>query len=127
MEFINASDAPPAAGPYSHSVKAGPFLFLSGQLPLDPDQNKVLATDIEGQTSRVFENIRLVLAASDLTTDAIVKTTVFLSDMNNFQRMNAVYEKEFAGHKPARSTVEVARLPLDVLVEIECIALHAGA
>ncbi len=122
MDLINAPDAPPAGGPYSHSVKTGNLLFCSGQVPLDPAENKVLADDIEGQTARVFENIRIVLAANGLTTDAIVKTTVFLSDMNNFARMNAVYEKEFGTHKPARSTVEVARLPLDVQVEIECIA-----
>ena len=122
MESIHAPDAPPAGGPYSHAIRSGSFVYCSGQVPLCPAEKKVITHDIESQTAQVFENMRAVLKAAGLTLQDIVKTTVFLQDMDHFQRMNEVYEKEFEGHKPARSCVQVARLPLDVLVEIECIA-----
>ncbi len=109
-------------GPYSHAVKAGGFLFCSGQVPICPAEKQIVAHDIDGQTSQVFENIKAVLRTEGLTLQNVVKTTVFLSDMKDFARMNGIYEAEFEGHKPARSTVQAARLPLDALVEIECIA-----
>lgn len=122
MNKINAPDAPPAAGPYSHAVRSGDLLFCSAQIPLRPKEKRVVAQDIEGQTTQVFENIKAVLDAAGLILTDVVKTTVFLNDMNDFQKMNAIYEREFSDHKPARSTVEAARLPLDVLVAIECVA-----
>ncbi len=122
MNLVNSPEAPAAVGPYSHAVRTGNLLFCSGQIPLDPSEAKVLAQDIDSQTTQVFENIRAVLATAGLGLADVVKTTVFLSDMENFKSMNTVYAAEFKDHKPARSTVEVARLPLDVLVEIEVIA-----
>ncbi len=122
MKLINAPKAPPAGGPYSHAVRAHGLVFCSGQVPLCPQQNKIIANDIESQTAQVFENIRAVLDKAGLKLKDVVKTTVYLSDMENFARMNDIYEAEFKGHKPARSTVQVARLPLDALIEIECIA-----
>jgi 2-iminobutanoate/2-iminopropanoate deaminase len=122
MKFIHAPDAPPASGPYSQAVRSGGFVFCAGQIPVCPTEKKVITHDIESQTAQVFENIRAVLKAAGLTLESVVKTTVFLQDLEHFQRMNRVYEEEFGSHKPARSTVQVSRLPLDVLVEIECIA-----
>jgi 2-iminobutanoate/2-iminopropanoate deaminase len=99
------------------------MVFCSGQIPLDPQTMQVVPGDIEAQTERVLKNLAAVLqaAGSDLTN--VLKTTVFLQDLEHFKKMNAVYERAFGSHTPARSTVQVARLPLDVLVEIECIAL----
>lgn len=122
MEFIHAPDAPAAAGPYSQAIRSGAFVFCSGQIPIVPAEKKVVAQDIEGQTAQVFANIRAVLKGAGLALENVVKSTVFLQDMAHFQRMNAVYEKEFGDHRPARSTIQVARLPLEALVEIECIA-----
>jgi 2-iminobutanoate/2-iminopropanoate deaminase len=126
MQLTNSSHAPAAIGPYSHSVRTGSLLFCSGQLPLVPASMKVEATEIEGQTRQVFANITAVLDASGLTLQHVVKTTVFLKDLGDFAKMNEIYDAAFAGHKPARSTVQVAKLPLDVLVEIEVIAEFPG-
>jgi 2-iminobutanoate/2-iminopropanoate deaminase len=118
---VQTASAPSAIGPYSQAVKAGGFVFTSGQIPLSP--SGVLAgNDIASQTIQVLENIKAVLAASGVTLDDVVKTTVFLSDMGNFAAMNDIYAGYFP-NAPARSTVEVSRLPRDVLVEIEAIAL----
>ena len=123
MKLINAEKAPAAIGPYSHAVVAGNFVFCSGQLGLDPDTMEFKGNSIEDQTEQVMQNIEIVLEEAGTTMDKIIKTTVFLSDMNDFPAMNRVYEKCLAEHKPARAAVEVANLPKEALVEIECIAL----
>ena len=122
MKIISAPDAPAAIGFYSHAVTAGHLVFSSGQIPLDPKTGKLVADDIETQTRQVLANIAAVLAAAGVTPQQVVKSTVFLKDMADFPKMNALYEAAFAPHKPARSTVQVARLPLDARVEIEVIA-----
>lgn len=125
MKIITAPDAPAAIGPYSHAVTAGHLVFSSGQIPLDPKTGKLVADDIETQTRQVLANVAAVLAAAGVTTQQVVKSTVFLKDMADFPKMNALYEAAFAPHKPARSTVQVAKLPLDSRVEIEVIAYRA--
>jgi 2-iminobutanoate/2-iminopropanoate deaminase len=122
MQIISSEKAPAAVGPYSHAVRTGNLLFCAGMLPLVPSTMKIEATEIEGQTTQVLTNIQAVLAAAGLTTANVVKSTVFLKDLGDFAKMNALYDAAFAGHKPARSTVQVAKLPLDALVEIEVIA-----
>ena len=125
MKIIIAPDAPAAIGPYSHAVTAGNLIYTSGQIPLDPKTGKLVADDIETQTKQVLANVAAVLAAAGLTTQQVVKSTVFLKDMGDFPKMNTLYEAAFAPHKPARSTVQVAKLPLDARVEIEVIAYRA--
>lgn len=125
MKIVSSPDAPAAVGPYSQAVRSGNFLFCSGQIPIDPKTGKIEATDVEGQIRQVFKNIRAVLAAENLTLSNVVKSTMFLQDMADFPKVNPIYETEFAGHKPARSTVQVAKLPLAALVEIEVIAESA--
>ena len=125
MTIITAPDAPAAIGPYSHAVTAGQLIFSSGQIPLDPKTGKLVADEIETQTRQVLANVAAVLAAAGVTTQQVVKSTVFLKDMADFPKMNALYEAAFAPHKPARSTVQVAKLPLDSRVEIEVIAYRA--
>ena len=122
METINVQTAPEALGPYSHAIKVGNLVFCSGQTPLNPDTMKIDAATIEEQTKQVLANLSAVLAGVDLTLKNVVKTTVFLKDMNDFQGMNKIYEEMFQGNKPARATIEVSKNPLDALVEIECIA-----
>lgn len=122
-EIITAPKAPKAAGPYSTAVRQNGFVFLSGQIPLDPQTGQLVTGSIEEQTSRVLENLKAVLEGAGLSLNDIVKTTVFLKDMGNFTRMNETYAKYFGTNFPARSTVEVARLPRDVQVEIEAIAI----
>jgi 2-iminobutanoate/2-iminopropanoate deaminase len=122
MDIIKTQQAPEAIGPYSQAVKAGALVFCSGQIPLDPVSMTVVRDTITEQTQQVFVNLEAVLKAAGSSLQQVVKTTVFLQDMNDFQAMNAVYAECFGEHKPARATVEVARLPKDVLVEIECIA-----
>lgn len=122
-QVIKTDAAPAAVGPYAQGVSANGFVFSAGQLPIDPSSGTIPAT-VAGQTKQSLDNVAAVLAASGATMNTVVKTTVFLKNMNDFAAMNAVYEKYFeAGNAPARSTVEVARLPRDVLVEIEAIAL----
>jgi 2-iminobutanoate/2-iminopropanoate deaminase len=121
-KVIHTQHAPAAVGPYSQAVRAGNLVFLSGQLGLDPESG-TLAEGIEAQTRQVLANMRAVLEASGSNFDQIVKTTIFLSDMGNFATVNAIYAEAFSGMPPARSTVEVAALPLGGLVEIEAIAL----
>jgi 2-iminobutanoate/2-iminopropanoate deaminase len=120
---ISTTDAPGAIGPYCQAIQAGGFLFLSGQIPLDPATGQIVEGDIEAQTERVLKNLTAVLAAAGATMANVVKTTVFLKDMGDFARMNAVYAQHFPAPAPARSTVEAARLPRDVRVEIDLIAL----
>lgn len=120
---VSAPDAPQAIGPYSQAIRAGQFLFLSGQIPLDPVTGEVVAGDVRAQTRRVLDNMGAVLAAADLSFDAVVKTTVYLVDLGEFTAMNDVYGTVFADPAPARSTVQVSRLPRDVRVEIDAIAI----
>lgn len=114
--------APSAVGPYSQAVWAGDLLFCAGQIPLDPATGNMVAGGITEQTTRVLDNIDGLLRSQGLTLSHVVKATVFLSDMNNFAAMNAVYARYFAKDCPARSTIQVARLPKDALVEIEVVA-----
>ena len=120
---VSTPDAPQAIGPYSQAIRAGQFLFLSGQIPLDPVTGEVVPGDVRAQTRRVLDNISGVLAAAGLSMDAVVKTTVYLVDLAEFTAMNEVYATAFEDPAPARSTVQVSRLPRDVRVEIEAIAL----
>jgi 2-iminobutanoate/2-iminopropanoate deaminase len=122
MKVITAPAAPAAIGPYSHAIHAGPFVFCSGQTPIDPATGNLVAGDIEAQTKQVFANIKAVLSAAGCTLQDVAKSTVYLKDMNDFAKMNAVYEAVFAPHKPARTTIQAARLPKDCIVEIEVIA-----
>ena len=120
---ISTTDAPQAIGPYSQAVRAGNTLYASGQIPIDPATGAMVGGDIAAQTRRVFENIAGVLKAAGGSFDHVVKTTVFLADMNDFTAMNAVYAEYFTAPAPARSTVQVARLPRDAKVEIEIVAV----
>lgn len=119
---IETKNAPGALGPYSQAISVGSFVYVSGQTPLDPLTGNLVSTDIVSQTQQAIRNIVAILEASSLDLSAVVKTTVFLSDMNNFSAMNEVYASFFSTPFPARSTVEVARLPKDALIEIEAIA-----
>lgn len=122
MKLINdAPDAPAAVGPYSQAARTGNLLFCSGQIPIDPASGKIEATTVEAQTEQVFANITALLASQGADLSQVVKSTVFLQDMADFPKVNALYEAAFAGHKPARSTVAVAALPLGALIEIEVI------
>ncbi len=121
-EVVATKDAPQAIGPYSQALKVGGFLFTSGQIAIDPANGQVIEGDIAAQTDRVMKNLAAILKAGGLSLQRVVKTTVFLKSMGDFATMNEIYGKHFGEHRPARSTVEVARLPKDVLVEIEVIA-----
>ncbi len=122
MEIINSPHAPAAIGPYSQAMRSGHLLFASGQIPIDPATGKIDAPDFTGQTLQVLANIKGLLAGTGLTLDNVVKCTVFLKDMADFPTLNPLYAAAFGEHKPARSTFQVARLPLDALVEIEVVA-----
>ena len=122
-EVIVTKDAPQAIGPYSQAIKAGGLVFCSGQIALDPATGTIVAGDVAQQTERVLQNLLAVLAAAGSGLDRVVKTTVFLKNMSDFAAMNEVYGRYFKTAPPARSTVEAARLPKDVLVEIDVIAL----
>lgn len=121
LKAISTDKAPAAIGPYNQAIRVGDFLFASGQTPLRPDGTMVEG-DVAEQAHQVFSNLKAVLEAAGGSFSQVVKTTVFLKDMNDFASMNAVYAEYFADHKPARSTVEVARLPKDARVEIELVA-----
>ncbi|QUW04731.1 RidA family protein [Chloracidobacterium validum] len=120
---IATDQAPAAIGPYAQAVQVGQFVFTSGQIPLDPATMTIVGDDAAAQTRQVLDNLAAVLRAAGSDLAHVVKTTVFLKDMNDFQAMNDVYATFFPSAPPARSTVEVARLPKDVRVEIECIAV----
>lgn len=122
MDIISAPGAPAAVGPYSHALDLGPLVFCSGQVALDAETGQLVGRDVAEQTRKVFRNIEAVLAAAGLKLGHVAKATVFLQTMDDFAAMNAVYEAAFGGHKPARSTVAVAGLPVGALVEIEVIA-----
>jgi 2-iminobutanoate/2-iminopropanoate deaminase len=124
-EIIATQNAPKAIGPYSQAVKLNGFVFLSGQVPLDPRSGELVTGSIQVQTERVLENMKAVLQAAGLSFDHIVKTTVFVKDLADFPHMNEVYGKYFGTNPPARSTVEVSRLPRDARVEIEAIAIES--
>lgn len=121
LEAIATNQAPAAIGPYSQAMKLGNLLFTSGQIPLTA-QGELVEGGIEEQTHQVFSNLKAVLAKAGSSLNKVIKATVFIKDMNQFAQINAIYEFYFGNHKPARSCVEVARLPKDVLVEIELIA-----
>ncbi|WP_281183261.1 RidA family protein [Staphylococcus schleiferi] len=121
MEIINTSKAPNAVGPYSHASVVNGLVFTSGQIPLILD-GEIVSDCVQKQTEQVLENLKVVLEAAGSDLNHVVKALIFLSDMENFQKVNEVYEKYFDTHRPARSAVEVARLPKDVKVEIELIA-----
>jgi 2-iminobutanoate/2-iminopropanoate deaminase len=126
MRQVIATDrGPKAIGPYSQAIKTNNLIFLSGQIPLDPATQQLISGDIAAQTQRVLDNISGILEASGSSLGQVVKTTVFLKNMSDFAAMNEVYARYFTADPPARSTVEVARLPKDVLIEIEIIALVA--
>ena len=122
-EIIATENAPGAIGPYSQAVKTVNMVFCSGQIPIDPATGEFVSDDVAEQTEQVLKNLSAVLAAAGTNLNNVVKTTVFLADMNDFTAMNEVYSKFFSENKPARATVQAARLPKDARVEIECIAL----
>ncbi len=122
-EIVTTDRGPKAIGPYSQAVKANGFVFVSGQIAIDPKTQQVIEGAIVPQTERVMENLKGIVEASGSSLDKVVKTTVFLADMNDFAAMNEVYARYFPANPPARATVQVSRLPKDVRVEIEVIAL----
>lgn len=122
-EVISTKDAPQAIGPYSQAIKAGGFVFASGQVAIDPATQQVISGDVAAQTDRVLKNISSILKAAGSGLEKVVRSTVFLKNMSDFAAMNEVYGRYFSSAPPARSTVEAARLPKDVLVEIDVISL----
>ncbi len=125
-QIISTMDAPQAIGPYSQAVRVGSFVFLSGQIPIDPSTGNFVEGGVAEQTEQVLKNISAVLSASGTSLENVVKTTVFLADMNDFVAMNEVYARFFKENPPARATVQAARLPRDARVEIEAIAELPG-
>ena len=123
VETIATENAPKALGPYSQALKTGGFIFTSGQIPINPATDSIEAVTIEDQTRQVITNLKNVLEAAGSSLSKVVKTTVFIKDMGDFAALNGVYAEMFGDTRPARSCVEVARLPKDVKVEIECVAL----
>ena len=124
-EIISTENAPGAIGPYSQAIKAGNLVFCSGQIPIDPKTGDFVSSDVAEQTEQVLNNLKAVLEAAGAGLSDVVKTTVFLADMSEFAAMNEVYSKHFVENKPARATVQAARLPRDARVEIDCIAVVA--
>lgn len=122
-EIVSTDNAPGAIGPYSQAIKAGGMVFCSGQIPIDPATGDFVSDVVSEQTEQVLKNLSEVLKAAGTSLDSVVKTTVFLADMNDFAEMNEVYSQFFSDNKPARATVQAARLPRDAKVEIECIAV----
>lgn len=125
QRVISTPNAPAAIGPYSQAIQAGPMLFLAGQIAIDPATNQVKSGTIEEETKLVLDNLKAVVEAAGMTMANIVSTTVFMADLNEFPRMNAVYATYFPANPPARATVQVARLPRDVKVEIAAIAFRS--
>lgn len=123
LQAISTDKAPAALGPYSQAILAGSMIFVSGQLPIDPAVGKIAAQSIEDMTRQSLENAKAILASAGATLNDVSKVTIFIKDMNDFAQINGVYAEYFSEHKPARSTVEVARLPLDARIEIEMIAV----
>ena len=125
-QTLSTENAPAAIGPYSQAVRAGNLLFISGQLPVDPASGAFAGDSVAAQTEQSLKNVASILAAAGLQLGDVVKTTVFLKDMNTFGEMNETYAKSFASEPPARACVEVARLPKDALIEIEAVAVFPG-
>ena len=123
MDIVSTNDAPQAIGPYSQATVAGGLIFTAGQIPLDPKTMELVDGDIAQQTERVMQNLSAILEAGGSGLGQVVKTTVYLKDMGDFPAMNEVYAKHFGDHKPARATVQVAGLPMNVSVEIDAVAL----
>ena len=123
-KVVATKEAPQAIGPYSQAIKAGGFVFTAGQIPLDPATGKLIEGDVKAQTERVLKNLSAVLAAAGSNMDRVVKTTVFLKNMSDFPAMNEVYGQFFKNEPPSRSTVGVAALPKDALIEIDVVALQ---
>jgi 2-iminobutanoate/2-iminopropanoate deaminase len=123
-KVVATKDAPQAIGPYSQAIKAGGFVFTAGQIPIDPATGKLVEGDVKAQTERVLKNLSAVLAAAGSSMDRVVKTTVFLKNMSDFPAMNEVYGQFFKNEPPSRSTVQVAALPKDALIEIDVVALQ---
>ncbi len=121
-QVVETDNAAKAIGPYSQAIKAGDFIFTSGQIAIDPEKNELISGGIQEQTKMVLVNLKAVLEAAGSSLENVVRTTVYLSDMNEFSAMNEVYAQFFESTKPARATVEVSRLPKDVKVEIDAIA-----
>ncbi len=126
-EVIYAENVPAAVGPYSHAIKGGELLFVSGQLPIDASTGRFVGDSINEQTRQCLENIKIILEAAGSQLEKVLKTTVFLKDMNDFEEMNKVYSQFFQSDFPARCCVEVARLPRDAKIEIEVIAAYSEA
>ncbi|HTY42177.1 MAG TPA: RidA family protein [Thermoanaerobaculia bacterium] len=126
MKTVATEGAPRAIGPYSQAIAQGGFLFLSGQIPLDPSTGELVAGGLSAGVERVFDNLEAVLKAEGLSLDDVVRTTVYLLRMSDFAEMNAVYGKRFGNHRPARSTVAVAELPKGAAIEIDAIARRRG-
>ncbi len=125
IRSIETENAPKAIGPYSQAVVAGDFLFISGQLPIDPKVGKITADTIEAQVKQILDNLEAILSVENLTFENVVKTDVFLKDMQDFPVMNAIYAERFKySVKPARATVQAAKLPMDARIEIACIAFR---
>lgn len=122
MKVIATNEAPQAIGPYSQAIEANGFVYTSGQIAMD-EKGTLIGEDIEHQTTQVMKNLFYILREAGCHFNDVVKTTIYLKDMNDFEKVNNIYSHHFQMHRPARSTVEVARLPKDALVEIECIAL----
>jgi len=122
VEYIKSDKAPKAVGPYSQAVKVGSFLFISGQIAINPETGKLEGKTVAEQTARVLKNIEAILREAGFSKNNVVKTTVYLKDIDDFAEMNRVYSEFFGEHKPARATVEVSNLPLGALVEIEAVA-----
>src|SRR5688500_6108487 len=123
METISTENAPGAIGPYSQAIRAGGMVYCSGQIPINIATGEFVSEDIAEQTDQVLKNLRAVLEAAGSSLDKVVKTGVFLADMSDFAAMNEVYGRYFSNNKPARATVQAARLPRDAKVEIDCIAV----
>ena len=121
-KIIHSKSAPEPIGPYSQAVQFENLIFTSGQIAIDPKTNELIPGGVEDQTRQVLENLRTILDAANASLDSVLKTTIFLKSMDDFVKVNTVYERFFGESVPARSTVEVSRLPKDVLVEIDCIA-----
>lgn len=122
-QVISTDRAPGAIGPYSQAIRAAGLIFCSGQIPIDPQTGDFVSDDVAEQTEQVLRNLTAVLEAAGTTLNDVIKTTVFLADMNDFAAMNEVYGRYFSDNKPARATVQAARLPRDARVEIDCIAI----
>ena len=124
IEYLSTDKAPAAVGPYSQGIMAGPFIYTSGQLPINPLTGELVQDNIQSATRMALENVKAVLEAAGASLEDVVKVTVFVKDMDNFSQINEVYSEFFVNHKPARSLVEVARLPKDGVIEIEAIAFQ---